>query len=51
MFDVQMMNICIFLSQSKFKANGFDSDILVTISGTQDNGHGPILDEEEISEL
>ena len=39
-----MMNICMFLSDSNFKADGFDSVKLITIAGTQDRDLSYALD-------
>ena len=35
--DVQMMNMCMFMSESNFDKDGFDSDVLMTMLDTQDH--------------
>ena len=29
--DVQMMNVCMFLSESEFEEDGFDNDVLMSV--------------------
>ena len=33
--DVQMMNICMFLSESEFEEDGFDNDVLMSVSESE----------------
>ena len=40
--DVQIMNACMFMSESNFKEDGFDSQLLMTMPDTLDESSCPL---------